>query len=1001
MNLHEVLNSSKKLYMVMDLVLGGELFEAIAAEGRLPENTARGYFQQLIDGIAYCHSRRVYHRDLKPENLLLTGDKKTLKITDFGLASIKNHNTDTELLHTIMGSPHYIAPEIITSADKGYEGEKVDIWASGVILYGILAGCLPFDAPSTKDLYYAIVHQPITFPKHFSYDVIKLLRAMLHKDPSRRASIDEIKTYPWFKVNYEPAVTFPEGEFMANASVRTASLMTDIDNPSTEKRGTRPGNKVSPKSDSAENERQENADQESLKQFEETRSQNSSNVKQRKSVLALKEMRSRTTDRSSNTDIFTLSDSKSPVTMNSKTIGEKLGALITGHGKRTNLLDIGAVTPRKSNRKNDAALATSPKQANEDANHEDDQVRSPPRGVTVREEDATAENRANPGATKSHFHLRMRRPKNLANPMTPKAGSNPNIFGGNEKDHNLALYPPRSTEDNEYDNPVPLERTSPETLALSPVSDQRCSAQQEILQSPNVFQATNSARRLSMPQTKCDDRSLKLHPSIFTDRSQSKQSEEDTDIKQGCNLFSAKYGDQQQRSGGSRQSSFNRSESHSLAEHKMFRSRSCSGNRSGEELHRTVSDLGVLQQVIPRSIEGLSKLARADLEDGTSTNDHQAFQGFRSCSENSSADSDRCDNQDEVGGIVDNSHLFNKKGSKSLGSRLVLNENNLTKPKLFKAYSNLATAHAGNSVQDISDGERQSGNDDETMSIEPMAQETQKASVQEHYSSTECSPRSDMSEIHGDDIPVQKTLQEGANTLKRTCESKNFNFESESRNNLSQSQGSEMPDIFSPLSPEANEQNFGSSCNNQRGSSGKSSQTKSSWKSPHNNHFQNQISSIENHSQTAYTENGTVGKNRLEVHSEPVSSPLMPEYIPSPADGEVHEETDNVAPNEESYELIRQQLIEAIRKEDHDNGYPPWNALGIDVFEDCDESLLTDKIHQGSKQAEIYEKLRQSFPTDLHPERADSANVMKEPKVTEIFAPLDSKVLRTLSSCHM
>lgn len=191
--------------MVMDLVTGGELFDAVAEHGRLDESRARLYFQQLVDGVHYCHSRRVFHRDLKPENLLLSGDKQTLKITDFGLSSIKAQNASSELLHTIMGSPHYIAPEIITSAAAGYEGGKVDVWASGVILYGMLAGFLPFDEPSTRALYRAIVHNQVSYPPHFSYDVVKLLRAMLQKDPRNRATMELVKTFPWFKVGYEPS----------------------------------------------------------------------------------------------------------------------------------------------------------------------------------------------------------------------------------------------------------------------------------------------------------------------------------------------------------------------------------------------------------------------------------------------------------------------------------------------------------------------------------------------------------------------------------------------------------------------------------------------------------------------------------------------------------------------------------------------------------------------------------------------------------------------------
>lgn len=203
-SLHQVLSSSKHLYMVMDLVTGGELFDLVAAKKRLPEDQARSFFQQLVDGVEYCHSRRVYHRDLKPENLMLSEDKLTLKITDFGLSSIKKENSTSELLHTIMGSPHYISPEIIMSAADGYEGSKVDTWASGMILYGMLAGYLPFDQSDLPELYRAIVRDPVDYPNHFSPAVVALLSSMLEKDPAQRADLSQVKDFPWFQLNYHP-----------------------------------------------------------------------------------------------------------------------------------------------------------------------------------------------------------------------------------------------------------------------------------------------------------------------------------------------------------------------------------------------------------------------------------------------------------------------------------------------------------------------------------------------------------------------------------------------------------------------------------------------------------------------------------------------------------------------------------------------------------------------------------------------------------------------------
>ncbi|KAK6156606.1 hypothetical protein DH2020_010854 [Rehmannia glutinosa] len=138
--LHEVMASKTKIYFAMEFVRGGELFAKIA-KGRLREEVARNYFQQLISAIDFCHSRGVYHRDLKPENLLLD-DEGYLKVTDFGLSAFSDHLRQDGLLHTTCGTPAYVAPEII--GKKGYDGAKADIWSCGVILYVLLAGYLPF-----------------------------------------------------------------------------------------------------------------------------------------------------------------------------------------------------------------------------------------------------------------------------------------------------------------------------------------------------------------------------------------------------------------------------------------------------------------------------------------------------------------------------------------------------------------------------------------------------------------------------------------------------------------------------------------------------------------------------------------------------------------------------------------------------------------------------------------------------------------------------------------
>lgn len=202
-NLRQVLTSQSKLYIVMDLVTGGELFTKILKEGKLEESVARRYFQQLVDGIEYCHRRGVCHRDLKPENLLIDETTGELKITDFGLSAMRGASTTEELLHTQCGSPNYCAPEIIARHKQGYNGNKVDAWSCGIILFALLAGFLPFYDENTKVLYRMIQRDEVKFPKKFPPDAKDLVLRLLHKEPEKRYTLAEVKKHPWFAVDYE------------------------------------------------------------------------------------------------------------------------------------------------------------------------------------------------------------------------------------------------------------------------------------------------------------------------------------------------------------------------------------------------------------------------------------------------------------------------------------------------------------------------------------------------------------------------------------------------------------------------------------------------------------------------------------------------------------------------------------------------------------------------------------------------------------------------------
>ncbi|KAG2665111.1 hypothetical protein I3760_16G114600 [Carya illinoinensis] len=193
--LHEVMASKSKIYFAMELVRGGELFSKIS-KGRLKEDVARVYFQQLISAIDFCHSRGVYHRDLKPENLLLDEDGN-LKVTDFGLSAFSEHLKQDGLLHTTCGTPAYVAPEVI--GKKGYDGAKTDIWSCGVILYVLLAGFLPFQDDNIIALYKKIYRGDFKCPPWFSSEARRLITKLLDPNPSTRITISKIMDSSWFK----------------------------------------------------------------------------------------------------------------------------------------------------------------------------------------------------------------------------------------------------------------------------------------------------------------------------------------------------------------------------------------------------------------------------------------------------------------------------------------------------------------------------------------------------------------------------------------------------------------------------------------------------------------------------------------------------------------------------------------------------------------------------------------------------------------------------------
>ena len=170
---YEVIETPTDIFVVTEYVKSGELFDYIVEKGRLGEEEARHFFQQIISGVEYCHRNMVVHRDLKPENLLLDS-KSNVKIADFGLSNIMR---DGQFLKTSCGSPNYAAPEVISG--KLYAGPEVDVWSCGVILYALLCGSLPFDDENIPNLFKKIKGGIFTLPGHMSDDIKDLISRML------------------------------------------------------------------------------------------------------------------------------------------------------------------------------------------------------------------------------------------------------------------------------------------------------------------------------------------------------------------------------------------------------------------------------------------------------------------------------------------------------------------------------------------------------------------------------------------------------------------------------------------------------------------------------------------------------------------------------------------------------------------------------------------------------------------------------------------------------
>jgi len=199
--IHDVYETDKTLYLVLELVTGGELFDKILNAGHFKEEQAREFFAQMLDAVKYLHSQGIAHRDLKPENILVkSAHEDIIKLSDFGLSRIVDETTK---MKTMCGTPQYVAPEILTNSDTSGYGKACDLWSLGVILYIMLVGYPPFNdtKESQTPLFEQVKNAEYDFDPDFWSEISEsakdLIRNLLVVDPQKRYAVEDALNHPW------------------------------------------------------------------------------------------------------------------------------------------------------------------------------------------------------------------------------------------------------------------------------------------------------------------------------------------------------------------------------------------------------------------------------------------------------------------------------------------------------------------------------------------------------------------------------------------------------------------------------------------------------------------------------------------------------------------------------------------------------------------------------------------------------------------------------------
>ncbi|KAI9252900.1 kinase-like domain-containing protein [Phascolomyces articulosus] len=205
----KVYNEPKYLYLLLEYVEGGELFDYVVRRKKLSEPETRFVFLQLFCAIELLHSKGIAHRDLKPENILLVNkDRLHIKITDFGLAKMQNGQSP---FLSQCGTPNYVAPEILDPSSVRAYGKECDLWSLGVMLYICLCGFPPFNEevgppPMKEQIKRGLYEFPDAYWSSISDEAKDLVKCLLTVDPAKRITVKEALNHAWMKkeVNKHP-----------------------------------------------------------------------------------------------------------------------------------------------------------------------------------------------------------------------------------------------------------------------------------------------------------------------------------------------------------------------------------------------------------------------------------------------------------------------------------------------------------------------------------------------------------------------------------------------------------------------------------------------------------------------------------------------------------------------------------------------------------------------------------------------------------------------------